>query len=195
MDGGSSSSLSELIERARALEFALTVLPTATQDYSERVDSQQQSPACEENESVKYFPAPSEGEWIAASLPCPRKNATPIQRRRDEVARALSPIIPGVDGDETVSDEETPPPLPPRPVAIPEGKGQVVPRNERMEKLQALVDFGENISKFAKNLRKKLVKIFHGPFISHFGKERKRRNDELEASSTDDEETTTEGFS
>lgn len=113
MEAENSIPLDDLIHRVEALEFALAILPTAAHKQSERADSLQQSPSRKENKSSKSLPVPSEGEWIAADLPFPRRNATSIQRRRNEVARELSPIFHNVEnGDEGKVDEEEQPPRP-----------------------------------------------------------------------------------
>ncbi|KAE9971555.1 hypothetical protein EG328_002876 [Venturia inaequalis] len=179
MEGEILSPLSKLIERAQALEYSLS---TATQERGERVDSLQQRPSQEGNEPSKSFLAPSEGEWIAASLPCPRNNTTSIQDRRDVVAREFSPLLSDVENDNYESEEETPPPLPPRPGTTQGSKRvQSVPQYGRTEKSHALVEFRDKVSKFAKKLRKKLVKIFDGTSHSRRGKYGKQRDDQHKA--------------
>lgn len=181
MEAEKQTELSDLIRRAQTLESVLMNIPTTMHEQSERVDSLQQSPSHEGFELSKFSPAPSEGEWIAGSLPCPRTNAPSIQRRCDKMTRDLSPLLFDVENYETTSDKETPPPLPPRPTTTSERKTQPVPRNEHSEKLHTLVDFRDKISKVAKKLRRKLAKVFGGRLHSRSDKKGNRRDEQRNA--------------
>lgn len=169
MEGENSQLRSDAIERALAPADAQIIPQSATQEHGERVDSLQQIPSQQEKESPGSLPAPSEGEWIAASLPHPRCNATSIQLRRDEAADKLSLAFQEAEnGDKTINSEKlisSPsqrkvfpiPSPPPTPVTKLQ---EIIPRNERVDRLDFILSITSKVSKQSKKMKRKIALFF-----------------------------------
>lgn len=169
MRGEDSQLRQDAIERASVLEDTQIIPQSATQEYGERVDSLQHIPSQQEKESPGSLPAPSEGEWIAASLPHPRCNATTIQLRRDEEADKLSLAFQEAENGDKPINSETPisspskrkvfpiPSLPPTPVTKPQ---EIIPRNERVDRLDFILSISSKFSEQSKKMKRKIALFF-----------------------------------